>query len=449
MIRTALAFVACLAAFPVLAQERIVAQPSFTFGPYQYAAKPDDAEFAKFFPRKAPAPGDRLIRQGDSLAIIGDSITQQIMYSRLMETYLTVCTPELNVSVRQYGWSGEKADGFLRRMEQDCLRFKPTLATLCYGMNDARYRPYDATNGRWYRDHYSAVVRNLKDANCRVVVGSPGCSGKIATWVKSRSGTLDEHNLHLCALRDIAIEIAESQGVGFTDHFWPMYQQQVFAARKYSTPDKPYRVTGADGIHPGWAGHVMMAYGFLKSLGLDGDLGTITIDLDIAKASAGDGHAVESFVDGVATISSTRYPYCASGNVDDENSIRSGMTLVPFNETLNRLTLKVSGLATAKAKVTWGGQSAIVDADDLSEGINLAEKFVVNPFCDAFAAVDEAVAAKQAFETHQVKKVFHGKRGKQDLEKAVAETEAERSELVQKITDAFVPVTHVIKIESL
>ena len=120
-----------------------------------------------------------LLKKGDRLAIVGDSITEQRMYSLLIETYLTACTPELEISVRQYGWSGEKTDGFLRRMENDCLRFNPTVATLSYGMNDARYRPFDVTNGRWYEDHYTAIVRKLKAAGARVVVGSPGVQRQV------------------------------------------------------------------------------------------------------------------------------------------------------------------------------------------------------------------------------------------------------------------------------
>jgi hypothetical protein len=78
--------------------------------------KPNDARLEPFKPVKAPQPSGLLLRQGDRLAICGDSITEQKMYSRLMEDYLTMCVPELKVTVRQYGWSGERAPGFLARM---------------------------------------------------------------------------------------------------------------------------------------------------------------------------------------------------------------------------------------------------------------------------------------------------------------------------------------------
>ena len=421
-----------------------------TLGPYEYEVKPDHEAFKIYNPRKAPAPGPLLLREGDRLAICGDSITEQKMYSRIIETYLTVCVPQFNVTVRQYGWSGEKTDGFLRRMDKDCLRFKPTIATLAYGMNDSRYRPFDATNGRWYEDHYTAIVRRFKENDVRVIVGSPGCAGKIAGWVKSRAGTLDQHNIHLCALRDIAMGVAEKEEVRFADIFWPMLQAQILApAQHNATEDDPYEVAGGDGIHPGWAGQVIMAWTFLRSMGLDGHIGTITVDLEDEEATATDGHTVNSFADGKLVLTSSRYPFCARGDLNDDHSVRSGMTLVPFAEDLNRFVLKLSGKPSGTYRVQWGETSRDYSAAELSAGVLLAVDFPENPFCPAFDRVDAAVATKQAFETSQVKKVFHGPRGRADFEKAVAETETVRTPLAEAIADAMVPVQHAIRITQM
>ena len=59
---------------------------------------------------------------------------------------------------------------------------------------------------------------------------------------------------------------------------------------------------------------------------------------------------------------------------------------------------------------------------------------------------DAAVAAKQAFETKQIKQIFHGAEGKADMAGAVARTEAERPPLAMAIQAAFLPVTHTIAI---
>jgi len=432
--------------------------------PEIYEPKPTNSYFAKFNPRKAPEPGPLFLKEDDRLAIIGDSITEQRIYSRIMETYLTVCVPQLKVTTRQFGWSGETAEGFRRRMTNDCFRFKPTVATLCYGMNDHRYRPFDVMNGMWYRSNYTAVVKGLKDAGARVVVGSPGCMSKPTTWGKVNGMTLDEHNANLCALRDIDVGIATREEGRFADVFWTMMKAGFEGQTRFSTAEEPYMIAGKDGVHPGGAGHLVMAYSFLKAMGLDGDVGTITVDLASQKAEASAGHKVEGVADGEVTVTSSRYPFCATGDTNKDSSVRSGMEVVPFNQDLNRFRLVVKNATASNYKVTWGEQSKSYSPSELSAGVNLAADFAVNPFSDAFKKVDEAVAVKQAYETTQIKKEFRGivdakkkeddKSGakeegkKEDMESIVKRTEAVRAPLVESIKTAFVPVKHTIKIQA-
>ena len=406
-------------------------------------AKPQGGQFARFEPVKAPVYDSLYLKESDRLAIIGDSITEQKMYSRIIETYLTVALPELKITARQYGWSGETAEGFKKRMTQDCLRFKPTIATLCYGMNDHRYKPYDEKVAAWYRDNYGTVAKTLKDAGARVVIGSPGPVGKMPHWVKTATGTVEDLNLNLCALRNIDIELAKEHDVRFADVFWPMFTGFYAAKDRYGAE---YEVPGSDGVHPDWAGQTLMAYAFLTALGCDGAIGTVTVDLGRNTATASSGHTVgKAGADGIA-LTSTRYPFCATGPLDKHNSIRSGMTLVPFMQQLSRFTLVAKGGTAAKYTVAWGAESKTYTADQLAAGVNLADDFLVNPFSDAFKRVDEAVKKKQEYETEQIKKQFHGAAGKADIEKTASETEAVRAPLGAAIAAAVVPVEHVIRI---
>lgn len=409
-----------------------------------FEPKPNDVYFANFAPQKAPAPAGLLLQPGDRLAIIGDSITEQRMYSRILETYLTVCVPELKITARQFGWSGETAEGFLHRMTNDCLRFQPTVATLCYGMNDHRYRVYDEPNGQWYRNNYAAVATSLKNTGARVVLGSPGSIGQVPPWAANNNATMEDMNLNLCHFRNLDIALAAQEKINFADVFWPMLTAGFTAHQKYGAD---YAVSGKDGVHPDWAGHVIMAYAFLKAMGLDGDLGTFTVDLGSGKATATPGHTVDSFANNTLTVTSRRYPFCATGALDRDNSIRSGMTLVPFNAELNRLQLIVKGGSATNYAVTWGNETHDYSAAQLAVGVNLAEDFAVNPFSAAFAKVDAAVAEKQKYETRQIKELFHGPEGQADADATAALTEKARQPLADAIATAFVPVTHTLRIQ--
>jgi len=346
--------------------------------------------------------------------------------------------------VRQFGWSGETAEGFLRRMTNDCLRFHPTIATLCYGMNDHGYGVYKEDIAQWYQRNYDAVVRSLNGHGARVVLGSPGCVGRVPVWSQHQGTPVEELNLNLCRLRNVDIQIAAQENVRFADVFWPMLTAG-FAAREQFGAD--FAISGKDGVHPDWAGHLVMAYAFLKALGLPGDIGTYTVDLASNQVAVTAGHAVDSFTNGVLTITSTRYPFCAAGAGDKDNSIRAGMALVPFNQELNRLLLVVKNGAATNYAVTWGNETRVYSAARLAAGVNLAADFAVNPFSDAFAKVDAAVWAKQNYETVQIKNLFYTPAAKADPDGIAALSDKVRQPLADAIAAAFVPVTHVIRIE--
>src|SRR5207253_5070474 len=191
------------------------------------------------------------------------------------------------------------------------------------------------------------------------------------------NATVEGLNGNLCSLRNIGIEIAGKEKVGFADVFWPMLTAGFEARKRY---DGDYAIAGKDGVHPGWAGHLVMAYAFLKGLGLDGQIGAFTVDLKGNKMTVSKGHEVISSKDGQFEIRSSRYPFCAcekSGEAaanypvcekDDpakDSSIRSAMTLVPFNQELNRLLLVARNGKAANYKVTWGDQSKTFSRNDL------------------------------------------------------------------------------------
>ncbi|HEX4265408.1 MAG TPA: SGNH/GDSL hydrolase family protein [Verrucomicrobiae bacterium] len=421
--------------------------------------KPEAPYFEKFQPLKAPAIHGLLLKKGDRLAICGDSITEQKMYSRIMEDYLTMCVPDLKVTVRQYGWSGEKAPGFLGRMTNDCLRFNPTVATTCYGMNDCEYHVYEDRIGRTYQENSQRIVEAFKAHNVRVVLGSAGCISKMPPWAINNGATLEQLDLNLCNLRNLDEQLAQEENVRFADVFWPMLTGDYAAKQKY---DPNYSIAGKDGVHPGWSGHTLMAYAYLKAMGLDGNIGTFTIDLKRNKAKVSSGHKVISAKDGEFQIESSRYPFCAceaesqvnyptcgQDSTNSDNSIRSGETLVPFNEDLNRLMLVVKNAGAKEYQVTWGDETKTFTGEQLTQGINLAVEFPANPFTAAFAKVDAAVAAKQAYETKEIKDIFHH-HGNESLtehtDKVVGQAEQDRAPLANAVSAAFVPVTHTIRI---
>jgi lysophospholipase L1-like esterase len=339
-----------------------------------------------------------LLKKGQRVAVVGDSITEQRLYSKYIELYLTACLPELELRVIQLGWGGETAGGFAGRMNNDLMPWKPDVVTTCYGMNDGGYRAFEESIGKRYAGSMADIVGRLKKAGATVVVGGPGVVDS-----KYFKGDAKVYNDNLSHLSQLAKKLAETESFPFADVHGAMME-----AMEKSKPvlGEAYDVGGKDGVHPGPNGHLVMAYAFLKALGIDGKIGTITIDLK-GKATSTEGHKITGEETGKVELESTRYPFCFSGDDKSSGGTRSVLPYVPFNADLNRYTLVVKNLAGAKAKVTWGAASKSFSKEDLEKGINLAAEFMENPFAEPFRKVESMIGAKQSFETGMIKSMIN------------------------------------------
>ena len=392
------------------------------------------------------------LQKGDYVAVIGDSITEQRKYSLFIEEYLTMCQPAAELKQTQFGWSGETSWGFEARMKNDMLRFKPTVATTCFGMNDGGYSPMNEQKASRYREAQTKIVRRMKEAGVRfIVVGSPGCVD-VQTFRNRNRELAEMYNKTLASLRDISKEVAEKEGVAFADVFDPMVDVMNKAEAKYG---EKYHVCGGDGVHPDNNGHLVMAYAFLKGLGCSGDIGTITVDLKSGKAEATEGHKVLSASDGSVEVESSRYPFCFYGDPVRTDSTRGVLEFLPFNQDLNRLTLVVKNAGSGKVKVTWGSSSKEFDAAQLDKGINLAAEFLTNPFSGQFKRLEDQIARKQELETLLVKRMLtqmpqeerNAPGAKDALEHAATDGIATDKDLSAAVTASVTPVKHTIKVE--
>ena len=391
-------------------------------------------------------------------------------YSVLIENYLLACQPAAGIQTAQFGWGGETTWGLAPRMAQDVLWFKPTVATINYGMNDGGYRDVDAKRLADYREKTKDIIQQLKAAGTRlIVVGGPGAvdTDAFRTIFAQGHDAAVVYNKTLATFGDAAKEVAEQEGVVYADLHNTMAKAMV--KFKELHPEKSF--VGNDGIHPENVGHTVMAYAFLKAMGCDGNIGTITVDLASHKADATAGHKVVSMENDTLTIESSRYPFSVRRD-SDVLGIGSAMNLVPFDEDLNRFRLVLSGVPAGKhVKVTWsevpvpatdGSEqrktvtvSRDFDAAELAKGINLAASFPTTPFENAFSKLDAAVHAQQDFETPLNKQWLHRQKAwAQEVPSAaekfdqLADAAKQFDERLRAVAGAVVvPVKHTLRFE--
>ncbi|MCK6489649.1 MAG: SGNH/GDSL hydrolase family protein [Planctomycetes bacterium] len=375
-----------------------------------------------------PAPTGPALKAGDHVAVIGDSITEQKLYSRFIEVYLLASSGVADLDVAQFGWGGERASGWLNRWQKSVEWFKPTVATTCYGMNDGTYRAYTDEIGKNYREPTAKYVEAMKKAGVReLVVGSPGVVDTV-TWKNATGAAVYNQNLE--KLGALGKEVATAQGVRSADVHHPMLDAMAKAKAAYGDG---YHVGGGDGVHPADNGHLLMAAAFLSALGCDGEIARITFKAD-GTATASAGHTVAKTEANAVELDSARWPFVLAGDGKAPNSTRSIAAHTDFLEKLDRFTVVMPECTWAKATITWGEQKAVVDGAQLKAGVNLMAVFAVTPFDKASDELQRAVAAQQDIETQLVKNLIClGLR-------PLIDADAEAKVAMQKVLDRVVAV---------
>jgi hypothetical protein len=378
------------------------------------------------------------------LALCGDSITEQMLYTRYVEAYLLACAGRIDVSVFQFGWGGENADQFGNRIQRgDLDAFTPTLVTFLYGANDAGGMAWqDWLQGMW-NGRISGILDRLAaryPGAGRVICGPTwfdlNSAGSNAAAVAVRNDTLDH-------FRGLNRDLAQATGSGFADVRERMRTVSAAAQRGLGAV---YRIGGSDGVHAGPNGHLIIAYEILRTLGQAGEIARITLDMS-GSASASAGHTIGAWSAGSAQVLSTRYPFCyaydASAAADRMPTI---LPYLPFSQDLNRFILVVEHLQTTHANVTWGGQTLTFSAAELAAGVNMSAAFAITPFDAAFANLMALIATKQDFERAMIKAAGD----------AIASTAGwtpadvvQRNALDATVHAGVVPVTHTIRVEPI
>jgi lysophospholipase L1-like esterase len=200
-----------------------------------------------------------LVRKHDRIVFLGDSITEQQLYSNYVETYLATRFPEFALTFFNAGWGGDTAPGGLARLDRDVLRLKPDVVTVCYGMNDGRYQPSTPEIVETFSNGLSGLVKRLKKAGVRVVLLTPG----IVDEAKGAHLAACHYNRCLRPIADAVVRLAKKERLPVAD----LHRLMSEVDARAKSADAAFCMI-PDGVHPDPAGHLVMAHGLLTALGV-------------------------------------------------------------------------------------------------------------------------------------------------------------------------------------
>ena len=217
---------------------------------------------------QAKSPAVAPFRDGDVVLFVGDSITRGGLFHSNLFLYYVTRYPQMKLQFYNSGKSGDNAVGTLARVPWDGLQHKPNVAVVMLGMNDAvvgqsQDRPLA---------NLEKLVIALKEAGCRVVqVGPTIYDETVDVPTKASIGKNAALQAYSAGVRAMAARL----GNEFVDFYEPLQTYNL----AHQQDDPKFTIVGADRVHPGAAGHYLMARTFLQAQGeKTADEATIRID---------------------------------------------------------------------------------------------------------------------------------------------------------------------------
>lgn len=196
--------------------------------------------------------GGILVKNGESIAFLGDSITaggaaNSGGYVRLVASGLAA--QGIDVTVIPAGISGNKSDQMLARLDNDVLSKKPAWMTLSCGVNDVWHGPKGIPLEA-YKKNITDILDRCRQAGVKVV---------ILTSTQIKLPLTSPENVKLADYNAFLRDIAKARNLPLADLSAAMAADQ--AANQ--------RVLTVDGVHMNLYGNLMMAKGVLSAFGLD------------------------------------------------------------------------------------------------------------------------------------------------------------------------------------
>jgi lysophospholipase L1-like esterase len=310
--------------------------------------------------------GEYAIRNGDTVVILGDSITAAREYSKIIENYTLLRFPERKVRFINAGRGGETARQSLARLDKDVFGAGATVLTVAYGINDIGWGvKADAAHRKEYLDAIGEIVDRCKAHGVRVFICSAAITAEDPD--KAEQGFLKK----MC---DDGLALARSKGAGTIDVQTAMREVQgkVLAAG-VSEPDKTKqpRMHAPDGVHLNDLGQMAMAFAILKGLGAPANVSSATIDAQAAKVVTADDCQITKLRKLDQGVAFTRLDERLPLNLAPL-WLLSGF-YIPIQDELNRYLLTVTNLPQGEyALIASGKEVGSWSAERLGAGLNIS-----------------------------------------------------------------------------
>ena len=338
------------------------------------------------------AANDFFLKDGDKVVMMGDSITEQHLYSSYVEAWALTRFPAKDIRYFNVGIGGDGAGGGSERFKRDVLTLAATAMTVNFGMNDCG-GPGSTFNEGQYKNFTTAMQKIADQAKIANIL--------VAWCTTTPAEVMDEGPSVLPFIQNLekfsaaVKQTAAANGNAlFIDQFHPF----VAAIDKARAANPKNRIGGGDVVHPGPPGQALMAAEILKGMGFPPLVAAAEINVASRKVI----QQVNCTIDEIKIAADGTIQFQQKDNAlpfFPETDAKGILQWVPIREQMNDYHLKIVGLKPGQYEVRLGGvKVADGSAAELGAGVNLAAAVLsTGPIAEQLKSVWSAINAKNSY----------------------------------------------------
>jgi len=314
-----------------------------------------------------------LFHKGDRVCFVGNSITSNGEFYHNIMLYYVTRFPDQPLTFFNCGISGDVCSGVLKRMDDDILVHNPTHAVIKLGMNDVNrslYTLYPTKNAdtlakreeaiATYKLRLDSIINIFLSRGIKVILQKPTDYDQTGS-LKAVNNYGVNDALKRCA--DYIQTLADKYKVPVVDYWTILHDINTQLQKKDSTAT----IIGPDRVHPGSAGHLVMAYQFLKTIKAPQLVSEIVVD---TKKNQSKNAFITDFVNGKDGISfkvtEKALPFPTS------EGQKQALELIPFVDDLSVEKLVVKNAGTTNELRIDTALIGTFTKEELAKGINLS-----------------------------------------------------------------------------
>lgn len=320
-------------------------------------------------PVKADLKTDLGLALNNVLLFGGDSITDARMYSHYLCAWFQLTYPELDLATYPVGRSGSSLPGWATtdttppaesNYERMCYPFSPTHVFMMHGQNGGQTTTEHYNS---YSDLWTTWVNGTDSAKLICLGMHPV---QAATDTKSAEGKADQEAV-----------LAGTSASIFASHTFDQMGAAWLANSSNTTDVQQSGVEPSSGtrdtVHPGPAGHVVIAWAVLQGLGAETLVSEATINASTGAVTADNNCTISSVSAATTLVQFDRLDAKLPWAID-ENGRANAVALYPAIANWQTYGLTVSNLAAGTYDIRIDGEKvAEATQTELAAGVNLAD----------------------------------------------------------------------------